>query len=895
MHRILPLGALLVWSAAAAQAQQTEPPLSPAPAPSDSLCLLPVVEYSPAGGTVRFADQTNPATTIQPSLTRVAGVQVTPYSGAPGAWATVRIRGVANLTGNSQPLYVIDGVPVYNNDVKPEQWSNMAGALEPLNNAATPRTPGANPLASLPVEDVASVEVLKGAAATALYGMQGTNGVIRITTKRGGGSADEPQPLRVRYAGYGGLQQVRRRYELLNARQFAEVANAAWANAGGGGAPPYNEATLQQRGDVNWQDRLLRVAGVQSHHLSLDGHQGGTRYYVAADYLQQAGVVINSSLSRYNLRLNLEQQLVRKLTLDLKVAATQLDQRQPGPDNDAGQVLRTALLSAPLNEEPSPYGFSYFNPEQRATEFYRTPRTRRLLTQLGATYQLLPGLALHARGGYERVYVRESNHTPDIRYPGGVVQRSSELSKTFADSWVAEAGARYQRTFGAGHQLSASLTYLRQEFQSRLRNDQQRYAISGPGIGFGSSYFELRQKHLPFHSPSAAASFTYGGRYEVQASMRADMAKAGSNSQTIWFPGGQLSWHLAKEAFLADQTALSTLTLRAGAGRTSSFFTPDRTRQLDAGLLVGVLQNRVTLDVQVYQRRTEHAQAILPVIVPSPGGLGVLYITPEATLRNRGVELTLNGMWRAGALTGNSSLAASLNQNQLEELTYRNQSLVYQGLEEGHSIARFFAYEQEGIYPAGTPAAGTLRYRDVNNDGQRNYADARSQGTGLPRYALSFYQQLRHKRLELHAQVDGLFGYQVFNSTLQALDLPNGYTNNSVRALNYWTPTRQDTNVPAPLQGNYISPQYGRTPTDQDLASGNHLRLSQLTVSYDVVNTAARQLSVWVGGQNLLVSGAYRGYDPNVSSGGASPMAAGLDASVYPVARVWQLGVRGRF
>ncbi|OON68335.1 hypothetical protein B0919_14395 [Hymenobacter sp. CRA2] len=880
---------------AAAQAQQADP-LAPTPAlTTDSLCLLPYREYVAGGSTVYFADRPQPATTIQPSLTRVAGVQVTPYSGAPGAWAMVRVRGVINLTGNSQPLYVVDGVPVYNNDVKPETFNNLTGFSGPQAPQSTPRTPGANPLMDLPVEDVASVEVLKGAAATALYGMQGANGVIRITTKRGGGNADEPQPLRVRYAGYGGVQQVRQRYELLNARQFAEVANAASANDGFGGTPPYDEATIQRRGEVDWQDRLLRVAGVQSHNLSLDGQHGGTRYYVAADYLRQAGVVINSRLNRANLRLNLEQQLGRRLTLDLKAAGTQIDQRQPGPDNDAADVLRTGLLTEPLGAE-SRNGFTVYSPEQRATEFYRAPRTRRLLTQLGATYRLAPELTLYARGGYERVYVRESYHTPDQAYPNGALLRSTELSKTFADSWVAESGARYQHAFVAGHSLSASLTYLRQEFQNRLSRDQQTFPVSGPGgIGYGYSHSEMSQKSVPIHSPSAVVDFTFGGRYEVQASLRADMGK-GDEWKAYWFPGAQLSWHLAKEAFLIEHPVLSTLTLRAGTGLTSSYFTPDRTRQLDAGLLVGVLQNRFTLSLDAYQRRTEHAQGILAIAVPLPTGYSVIYVSPDAKLRNRGLELMLAGRWQAGALTGNSALAASLNQNELTDIAYRGQLLSYPGLEKGHSVARFLAYEQEGINPAGAPGAGTIRYRDVNNDGQRNYSDAYYQGTGLPRYALSFTQQLRRGPFELTAQVDGLFGYQIFNATLQALDLPNGYTNASQQALHYWTPTRTNTDTPAPSSYNYPG-NFGSTrpPTDRDLASGNHLRLTQLTLGYDVVNTAARQLGVWIGGQNLLVTGPYRGFDPNVSSGGASPIAAGQDASVYPVARVWQLGVRGRF
>ncbi|WP_460504101.1 TonB-dependent receptor plug domain-containing protein, partial [Hymenobacter agri] len=201
MPRSLPLATVLL-AAAAVRAQQPVDSLASRPAtvvPADSsrrsICVDPVT----------IVEQRLPTfTTIQPALTRVAGVQVTPYSGAPGAWSTVRIRGIANVTGSSQPLYVVDGVPAYNFEVSPEIWSASEGFFRSP-STVTPHTPTANPLLDIPVEDIAQVEVLKGAAATARYGMQGTNGVILISTRRGADGGTTPQPLRVRYAGWGGV------------------------------------------------------------------------------------------------------------------------------------------------------------------------------------------------------------------------------------------------------------------------------------------------------------------------------------------------------------------------------------------------------------------------------------------------------------------------------------------------------------------------------------------------------------------------------------------------------------------------------------------------------------------------------------------------------------------
>ena len=823
-------------------------------------------------------------------LTRVAGVQVTPYSGAPGAWSTVRIRGVANVTGNSQPLYVVDGVPAYNTDVTPEKWSASEGFFRsPF--TVTPHTPTANPLLDLPVENIAQVEVLKGAAATARYGMQGTNGVILISTRRGADGGTAPQPLRVRYAGWGGVQQVRQRYDLLGARQYAGLVNEAVANRGR--TAPYSPADLNNLSETNWQDRVFRVAGMQSHNLSVDGLARRTRYYVAADYLQQAGVVRESGLSRYQLRANLDQQLTAKLSVGLRASVGQTTQYYPGTEPDAGRLLQQALLASPTIPPRNAANVSNPRPLSEMDYYARSARTRRLLAQLSATYQVSPGLSATVRASRQLAVARQREYNPDY-----ATQRPDQvpdvvengIDSTISRTWVLDAALRYQRTFGTSHALMAGLSYLRQQYERELSQDIH----GGAGVHYYASSFSYREKSRPMHSPSAWLNYTYDGRYEVQASLRSDFAFGdnGSRSEFRWLPGGQLSWHLHKEAFLANATGLSDLTLWAGTGQTSSFFSTDRTTHHDAGLRVGLLGGHLTLEAAAYQRRTRHAYTLLTLPPPPGNGGGIRYLAPDVTLLNRGLELTMGSTWQVGPLAGTTQLAAAANRNEVETIDggpYYVGTFKFPGLEPGQSLARFQVYEQNGTYPTGSPQAGQMRFRDRNGDGQTSYADTYSAGSGLPRYTLNVYQELRLRRFQLAAQLDGLFGYQLLNSTLRYLDEPTGFYNNSRRALNYWTPAHQETNVPRPgsFPGAYLS--------DQALASGNHLRLSQLTISYDVLPTSPHKISVWAGGQNLFVTGGYRGFDPNVSSGGAAPLYAGRDASVYPVARVWQLGVRAAF
>ncbi|WP_460503191.1 SusC/RagA family TonB-linked outer membrane protein, partial [Hymenobacter agri] len=680
---------------------------------------------------------------------------------------------------------------------------------------------------------------------------------------------------------------VRQRYDLLGARQYAGLANEAAANRGS--AAPYSPADLANLSETNWQDRVFRVAGMQSHNLSVDGLARRSRYYVAADYLQQAGVVRESGLSRYHLRANIDQQLTDKLSVGLRASVGQTTQYYPGTEPDAGRLLQQALLASPTFPPRNAANVPNPRPLAEMDYYTRASRTRRLLAQLSATYQFSPGLSATVRASRQLAVARQREYNPDYatQRPGqapDVVENGTD--STISRTWVLDAALRYQRTFGTSHVLTASLGYLRQQYERELSQDIH----GGSGMYYYASSFSSREKSRPMHSPSACLNYTYDGRYEMQASLRSDFAFSddGSRSEFRWLPGGHLSWHMHKEAFLANATGLSELTLWAGTGQTSSFFSADRTTHHDAGLLGGHL----TLDVAAYQRRTRHAYTLLTLPPPPGNGGGIRYMTPDVTLLNRGLELTLGSTWRVGPLTGTTQLAAATNRNQVETINggpYYVGAFEFPGLEAGQSLARFQVYEQNGTYPNGSPQAGQMRFRDRNDDGQTSYADAYYADSGLPRYTLNVYQELRLHRFQLAAQLDGLFGYQLLNATLRNLDLPTGTTNSSAHALAYWTPTHQDTNVPRP--GSFLSPYL----SDQALASGNHVRLSQLTLAYEVLRKETRSVSVWVGGQNLFVTGGYRGFDPNVSSGGAAPFYAGLDASVYPVARVWQLGVHGQF
>ncbi|RSK50887.1 SusC/RagA family TonB-linked outer membrane protein [Hymenobacter rigui] len=814
-----------------------------------------------------------PLLPLQEQLRQVAGVQATPYSGAPGAQVAVRIRGAASLASNAQPLYVVDGVPVFQNTFR-VNTTNMLGALVP----AEVQELDNNPLMSIPSEDITSVEVLKGAYETALYGSQGLNGVIRITTKRG--NTGKP---RLRYTGYGGVQQARNRYELLDAQEYGALRNEVAERRNQ--PVPYTPAQLAAFGKgTDWQDELLRTAAVQEHHLGLSGGTATTRYYAAADYLNQQGVVLTSRLRRYAARAALNQQLSQHLHLEATGSFAQTEQRIP-----AYYALPNALLTPPTQsttDNPRP-GY-YVNPLDLARQSYQAPAQQRLLAQLGVRYELTPGLTLDVRGSLEQATLRSRSYQPAFAtMPAG---ENGNLTLTYRQLFLNPA-LRYAHSFGGErHAVTASLEAQRQD-----RNTTAEQATYTPGAGGMGGNGSREQYQLNFYQ--LTAGYTFDERYQVRGSLRRDGSSTfTSQDRWSWLPGAQVLWHAAKENFW--NTAPARLDAWVGWGRTSGagnqgrnflqlpvptgagvgqtlpIFLPELTQQLDAGVEADLFNNHLTLTAQAYARRTTSTFYVPSSTLPAAG------TTQDTYLRNRGLELTARSSWQAGKLQGSSQLAAALNRNRYESNTTIFYSSPYHRTLDGQPIGTFYGLRNQGL-----DATGNLRYQDVNGDGQFNFLDQQPLGSGLPRQLLSFSQQLTLGRFEAQLQADGMFGYQVYNTSLQALDATGGFTNSSSRVLSRWTPANTATEVPVAGTNLPVFSSY-------TLQSGNHVRLSALTVSYRVWEKEARNVQLWTSGLNLLVLSKYWGYDPNVSSAGSDNQQAGLDAGAYPVARTFLVGVR---
>lgn len=926
---------LLLLAASTATAQTATPPataLSDTLRPPfrgdwpDSLAAAPR-----PGGTFQWQGQEQPARpflTIQDQLRTVAGVQVTPYDGSPGSGNVVRIRGASVASGLAQPLYVIDGLPALNDDLTPGQSYGLSAPMapfEPSNNypyqptvAERNAEVGASPLQLLPPDAIASIEVLAGPAAVARYGPLATNGVISITTRTG----QTNRPLRVRYAAYLGVQQVRQRYDLLDATQYAQLANEAVLNTGST-VLPFTNTNLGAGTD--WQAETYRMAGLQQHLISLEGGRDKTSFLLSLDYRKQNGVMQHADLTRLGLRLALDQRVGQRLHLRGTATLGQTSQQLPYTTGNAG-ATRAALLAPPTQPVYIPGGIysgynnrsnfgpslALTNPVAVADYAYRTPRTRRLLAQLAADYEVLPHLTAHAAANFQRTILTAESNRLYTYYDG--TTRTPPTSQNYAtqiyrtSQWGAQLALRYAQQLGTRHAIGAEIDY---QYQGNNLIGRTDYLFSYGNAGFTSGYYEAGAE-LRLHRPWARLQYSLDSALTVEAGL--SYAHYRDANRTEYYPNAQVSWQ-------ARPSRPTTMRLWLGAGRTSTLGanfplfgpawlvgpnlglgtlpdvrlqSPLYADQLEAGLHLGRRHGRLTGQLVAYQRTSYHAllEQLVPVAL-SGGSFTNRTGYDEATIRNQGLELTLAADWQRGRLQGTTRLVGSLNRNRLRE---QQENSPLNPAFDNHPTGTFYGYQQDGV-----DANGARRFVRSNNGTSSSLVQG-VLGGGIPAQLASLSQQLRLGRLALDAQVDGMFGYQVLNQQLDLLDSPTGISNSAVSVNDRWTPTNPNTTIPAAGAGSrtydpsiQYSVNFSANVPDRLLENGAHIRLSSLTLTYRLRQTETQDISVWVGGQNILVLTGYRGYDPNVSSGGNAATYAGIDYGAVPVPRTWLLGVKAAF
>lgn len=621
---------------------------------------------------------------------RAAGVQIQANTGTPGGSSTIRIRGTNSLNATSQPIFVIDGVII---DSSSEDDGNT------------------NPLATINPSDIVSMDVLKDASATAIYGSRASNGVIMITTKRG-----QSGEAIITYDGYVGWQNMPKKLEVMNLRQYAEHYNAITDANIKEASSSYIRPDLFGNG-TDWQDELYRNALMTSHNISMSGGNEKTTYAISAGYLDQEGIAIGSSYKRQTIRGNIDTQL--KSWLKGGISFSLADSKQETATSNS--IIMTALQSQPTVAVRAPDG-SYDGPDDQwmpdnpvalaeIRENYNKKENFRINTYLEAT--IIKGLTFKTELSTDYNLNKVLLYQPDYQF--GIKTndiRTSTWTKTDSKYWSWRNILTYNNTFADKHNINimAGQEMSHNHWETQMSTTTGFLSNTATDISAGS-YADSRttgyQNNTSLFSYFGRAFYSFDNRYLATFTLRRDgSSKFASGNRWGWFPSAALAWRISNEKFLKDNPVLSNLKLRLGWGATgnqnveewaymamlSNYTTnwgvgvlnannanPDlkweTTYSYNVGIDVSLFNNRVEFIADWYYKKTNDLLMKLDLPAFLGSGAGSNYGTAAnpwgnvGSLRNTGVEFTLNtvNIDKAG-FQWRSNVVFSLNRNKVLSL-----------------------------------------------------------------------------------------------------------------------------------------------------------------------------------------------------------------------------------
>ena len=947
LHRFATLACLMFFSLGL-RAQEIKPINPNLLARTDSMIAHAIVCKIGFVVTVRespldLAFYTSPEQILQG---RVAGVWATQASWQPGGEMAVRIRGVQSLVSGAEPLYVIDGFPIYND--------NDAAS------AGFTFGPRLNALAMFHPADVESITVRKDAAATALHGARGSNGVVEIQTKKGAFNRS-----RVEFRAQGGFQTAIGQYELLDATQFASYLNEAATNAGLA-APYANPASFGAGTD--WQQEMYRDRStMQDYQVAISGGSEHMRYRVAASYLQNRGLIHRSRLDRVNLHANLEAKVKPRLTLRntlniSRIEANTVATDDPGNTSGTG-VVSGALLFNPLLPATSANGnltllnravgndgalldamqagFTVASPSAQALLTDSKAQNTRLFDRLSLEYAFSDPLRLTVSAGIDALFNDEFAFVPGALEPDLPAAGMGAGAKLQSYQWFNQYALNYDKTWKEKHVLSASGGFAMQGFSSEVLSgvsrsfDNETLRFYNLFVG-GQKTINSGVESWGLVSGFARFNYLYDKKYEWQLVGRMDASSRFGGEYGL-FPAGAFTWHLAEEDFIR----LPQLDLRLSYGITGNQeispystlavlnqlqaslnnqpvrgFRPinlaneslemERTRQVNLGMDLGLFNNTVSISLDAYAKRTDNAILYLPV--PAQSGFSFL-LANGAEIRNQGIDLAISTHQAGHAFDWYATLTAGYVKNEIYSLAAAPTIPVgaYHAIQVGAQVGALYGYVSDGVLQSGqgnVPAfagqslqPGDPIYRDLNGDGRIDIRDQTVIGEPIPDLVYGLVNTFAYKGFSLDIFVQGTVGNEIANLNRLFLDNLNGTSNITQAAYdNRWTAANPSQTYPRPLAG----PDRAGVFSDAIIEDGSYLRIKSLRISYEVPEKAVEKLKLstlrlFLLGQNLLTLTGYSGIDPELSHFGQSAMQAGADLGAYPQAKLFLGGIEVGF
>ena len=831
---------------------------------------------------------------------RTPGVEVTATSGMPGASMKVRVRGTTSINKSSDPLYVIDGII-------------SSSGLD-----------GINP------SDIQSMEILKDASSTAIYGSRGSNGVILITTKQG--SEGKAQ---VTFDASVGLSTVRKQYDLLNAYEYATALN----DIRGSSTISAEDLEAYKNGTkgINWTDLLTRTGITQDYRLAISGGNEKVKYLISGNVLDQEAITIMSDYKRYGIRANIDSEVKPWLTISAKLNASSLHKHNEGGANwlHVTNFSPTMELKDPetgvYNTDPynmigsSPYGEMIVN----NSDSY----SYNLNANLTLLFKIMKGLTLSVQGGYDYDNSPSYSFRSKLDSPGAI--NSASNTSALHNYWQNTNNLTWQKQFGDHSFTAMAVWEISRSWDSQLKGTGSN--LNNESVGYwnlgNAAIRDASNSYTEFSLASGIvrANYDYKKRYFITAALRADgSSKFQGDNKWGYFPSAAIAWDIAQESFMSNQHVLDQLKLRASFGVTGNqdiaaystlgmlsgasygwgtstsstgywgnqFATPDitweKTYQYDLGLDLSLGGFNITVDW--FKKQTK--DLLFQKQVPKYNGGGTYWVN-QGKLNNTGVEMSLTTFPVKGAVTWETSLNASYVKNEVADLAgddfvltanYSDLGGPLQIMKPGYPMGSFYVYQWKGFDDKGAnlyqKADGSLTTNPTSDD-------LVVKGQASPKWTVGWNNTVTWKNWTLNVFFNAATGYDRLNiSRFMAASMTGVSRFITLRDAYFkgWDHVANKADALYPSLTNTDNKSYANS--DFWLEDASFIKLKNISLSYRiprrVLKFASVQLSV--SAQDLFTITRYKGMDPEVYTS-----YDGLDYGAYPIPRTITFGAKIRF
>lgn len=880
---------------------------------------------------------------------RVPGVSVT-NNGGPGSTPLVRIRGIGSITGNSQPLYVIDGFPAVGN------------------------------INSFDTKDIESVEVLKDAAASAIYGSRAANGVILITTKSG----SKDNKLHVDVDSYYGVQTAWKTLDLLKRDEYIQYGTDLINNSGGTlplrfsqlDTPIYPGATTTYaETETDWQEAMFRTAPIQQTQVSLSA--GGL--YTSASYFKQDGIMLGTDFKRYSYRINSDHKISKRFTFgeNLNISyGSRRNENQSGGRTQLQHIIHQVPY-IPIHDPTQIGGYRTADnndgsdPENPVRVALMDVNTNNVLNLIGSAYvqaEIFEGLKYRFTGGANYSMARSMSDNPIFTdgFAGRNTHNIGDSRFTGFTSYLSNQ-LTYDKTIGQ-HTINIIAVGEKQNFTGTnlsVSGNQDNNTIGELDGSTNQAVNSGNKSETTLFSYLTRINYEFGGKYLISASLRRD-GYSGFAEGHKWgnFPGLSVGWRINEETFMKAVPSISELKLRGSFGTLGSnavgpydylsfistkttypfnnsnasgaFFdrlpnkelTWEKTAMSNVGIDLGLFENRFTLTAEYYERKVDD---LILSVTPAPSlGYSQPVVANVGSMKNRGYEFMAGYNQHNGPLTFNISANIGITRNTVKDLSnptaelYAGSNADFGGYDitrtkAGHVIQEFYGWQTDGLFQSQAEidsanaqdgdaasefqdeaAPGDIRFKDINNDSTIDATDRVGLGSYLSKFNYGLNFSANFKSFDLTLFFQGVQGNKIYNGTKVLGQGMLRLFGAQTEVLDAWTPDNTNTDVPRAVSGD---PNQNSRTSDRFIEDGSYLRLKNLSIGFSLppsvlqslTKNTINRLRIYVSSQNLLTITKYSGYDPEIGTRNGNTLTNGIDYGQFPSARTVLAGVQVGF